>query len=127
MSFQSLPTETSCVKFVKACIGYSVQLPTLEARRLFEWMPVLVEHIYWAQRLRIEEKHDEDNETLQDIQEYFGYPCKDRELYHLKNYSIIFSDSRLIPRIREALTTDSSALAVRLHSSLSTFISLCMI
>lgn len=64
------------MKFVKACVGYSVQLPDLETRRLFEWMPTLVEHVYWAQRLRNEEQHEEDNETLQDIQEYFGYPCK---------------------------------------------------
>lgn len=89
---QSLPTEISCVKYVKACIGYAIQLPVTEAQRLFEWMPSLVEHIYWAQRLHVEE-HDEDNETLEDIQEYFGYPY-----------------SRLIPRIRESLAARPSTV-----------------
>lgn len=82
---QSLPTATSCVKYVRACIGYSIQLPELEAQRIFTWMPTLVEHIYWAQRLHVEE-HDEDNELLQDVQEYFGYPY-----------------AKLVPRIRDAL------------------------
>ncbi|CAD2091813.1 conserved Plasmodium protein, unknown function [Plasmodium vinckei lentum] len=61
--------KNSIIKYVKACIAYSVKF---SGANIFSWMPVLIEHIYHSQKLKISDI-EEENELLQDLQEYFGY------------------------------------------------------
>ncbi|OEH74990.1 apicomplexan specific related protein [Cyclospora cayetanensis] len=67
---QSLPTRQAVAKFVKACIGYCCQ--SADTENLYKWMPILIEHIFWTQKLRTE-RLAEDNAILQDLQEFLGY------------------------------------------------------
>ncbi|PFH35917.1 hypothetical protein BESB_055680 [Besnoitia besnoiti] len=80
---QALPTRQAVSKYVKSCIGYSCQ--SSDTENLYKWMPVLVEHIFWVQRVRTE-ADTHANELLQDLQEYLGY-----------------RHDHLLPRIRECL------------------------
>ncbi|CDJ36713.1 uncharacterized protein EMH_0023100 [Eimeria mitis] len=80
---QGLPTRLSVAKYVKACVGFCCQ--SADTENLYKWMPILIEHIFWAQKLRTE-RLQEDNALLQDLQELFGYKF-----------------DHLIPRIRECI------------------------
>ncbi|CDJ63132.1 Apicomplexan specific protein, related [Eimeria necatrix] len=80
---QSLPTRQAVAKYVKACVGYCCQ--SADTENLYKWMPVLIEHIFWTQKLRTE-RMAEDNAILQDLQEFLGYKF-----------------DHLIPRMRECL------------------------
>ncbi|KAL8454425.1 hypothetical protein Emed_000146 [Eimeria media] len=80
---QSLPTRQAVAKFVKASIGYCCQ--TADSENMYTWMPALIEHIFWTQRLTTE-RLAQDNAILQDLQEFLGYKY-----------------DHLIPRIRECL------------------------
>ncbi|KAL8269651.1 hypothetical protein Esti_006406 [Eimeria stiedai] len=82
-SAQTLPTRQAVAKFVKASIGYCCQ--TADSENMYTWLPVLVEHIFFTQRLTTE-RLAQDNAVLQDLQEYLGYKY-----------------DHLIPRIRECL------------------------
>ncbi|KAL8439115.1 hypothetical protein Efla_007544 [Eimeria flavescens] len=82
-SAQSLPTRQAVAKYVKACVGYCCQ--TADSENMYTWLPVLIEHILWTQKLTTE-RLPQDNAILQDLQEFLGYKYEN-----------------LIPRIRECL------------------------
>ncbi|CBZ54442.1 Apicomplexan specific protein, related [Neospora caninum Liverpool] len=80
---QDLPTRQAVAKYVKACAGFACQ--STDTENLYKWMPILVEHVYWIQRVRTEADTNANN-LLQDLQEYLGY-----------------RHDQLLPRIRECL------------------------
>lgn len=91
------PGTLAIARYVRALTGFAVQThgvsrtPLAEGRRfeieasandnqvpretavVYEWAAVLIDNIYWVQKLKTEysEVHDE---LVQDLQEYFGYP-----------------------------------------------------
>ncbi|ESS32371.1 apicomplexan specific, related protein [Toxoplasma gondii VEG] len=80
---QDLPTRQAVAKYVKSCAGFACQ--STDTENLYKWMPILVEHIFWIQRVRTEADSSANN-LLQDLQEYLGY-----------------RHDQLLPRIRECL------------------------
>ncbi|CDO65092.1 conserved Plasmodium protein, unknown function [Plasmodium reichenowi] len=61
--------KNSIIKYVKACIAYAVKF---NESNIFSWMPSLIEHIYYSQKLKVSQI-EEENELIQDLQEYMGY------------------------------------------------------
>eukprot|EP00915_Cephaloidophora_sp_WS-2016_P001988 GHVH01002696.1.p1 GENE.GHVH01002696.1~~GHVH01002696.1.p1 ORF type:complete len:876 (+),score=102.06 GHVH01002696.1:391-3018(+) len=101
---QSLPNQLASTRYVLACIGFSIQqsgrskgmnTPVGSVEPLSDWMPTLVEHMYWIQSSahRLDGITQEENELLQDLQQYYGYPYYDivpriREIMELRTHPI---------------------------------------
>ncbi|EPT24605.1 hypothetical protein TGME49_219500 [Toxoplasma gondii ME49] len=69
---QGLKTRTSVVEYVRACIGYACCCAGNSDKSLYVWGSVLIEHIYWTQRITSGHTHDESM-LIHDLQEYLGY------------------------------------------------------
>ncbi|CBZ55685.1 conserved hypothetical protein [Neospora caninum Liverpool] len=69
---QGVKTRQAVVEYVHACIGYACCCSGNNNKSLYVWGSVLIEHIYWTQRVTSGNTRDE-SALIHDLQEYLGY------------------------------------------------------